>query len=53
MAYGIDQLDRYLSQATSGLQLAISTPVLLGAETPQTYLILMQNSDELRLCDAR
>jgi hypothetical protein len=48
MAYGIDQLDRYLSQATSGLQLAISTPVLLGAETPQTYLILMQNSDELR-----
>jgi hypothetical protein len=48
MAYRIDQLDRYLSQATSGLQLAISTPVLLGAETPQTYLILMQNSDELR-----
>ncbi len=48
MVYGIDQLDRYLSQATSGLQLAISTPVLVGAETPQTYLILMQNSDELR-----
>lgn len=41
-------LNQYLSQMISGIQLAQSLPPLLGQESPQTYLILMQNSDELR-----
>jgi hypothetical protein len=47
-AHRVEQLNRYLPQAISGLQLARSLPTLLGAESPRTYLILTQNSDELR-----
>jgi hypothetical protein len=48
MAYRVTWLKPYLSQAISGLQLAKELPVVLGAESPRTYLILTQNSDELR-----
>jgi hypothetical protein len=44
----VEWLNQYLSQMISGAQLAQSLPTLLGQEAPQTYLILMQNSDELR-----
>ncbi|MBI1881178.1 MAG: DUF4012 domain-containing protein, partial [Chloroflexi bacterium] len=48
LAYRADQLKRYLPQVISGLQRVKGLPVLLGAQSPQTYLILTQNSDELR-----
>jgi hypothetical protein len=41
-------LQAYLPSATSGLAVAKRLPGLLGAESPQTYLILAQNMDELR-----
>lgn len=48
VAYRVAQLDQYLAQAIDGLQAARQLPVLFGADGPRTYLILMQNSDELR-----
>lgn len=48
MARRVVQLNQYFPQLISGLQLLQAMPVLLGAETPQTYLILTQNADELR-----
>jgi hypothetical protein len=42
------RLKQYLPQAISGLQMVKGLPVLLGAQSPQTYLVLTQNSDELR-----
>jgi hypothetical protein len=41
-------LQAYLPEAISGLEVAQRLPSLLGADSPQTYLILAQNSDELR-----
>lgn len=41
-------LDQSLSRGISGVRLAQILPTLLGQESPQTYLILVQNSDELR-----
>lgn len=41
-------INQYLSQMISNVRLAQRLPALLGQESPQTYLILMQNSDELR-----
>lgn len=48
VAYRAGQLKQYLPQAISGLHLVKGLPVLFGAKSPQTYLILTQNSDELR-----
>jgi hypothetical protein len=44
----IAQLDRYLPLMQSGLDGARLLPDLLGASDRRTYLILAQNSDELR-----
>jgi len=44
----LDQLDHYLPLAHSGLELAQALPDLLGIEKPQSYLLLVQNQDELR-----
>lgn len=48
MAHRAAQLKQYLPLAISGLQLTKGLPILLGAETPQTYLVLTQNADEIR-----
>jgi hypothetical protein len=48
VAHRVAQLDRYIAQAILALHVARELPVLLGADTPRTFLILMQNSDELR-----
>ncbi len=42
--------DRYLGALDQGLSLALSLPRLLGGsgEGPKTYLVLIQNEDELR-----
>jgi hypothetical protein len=48
MAHRAAQLKQYLPEAISGLLLAKSLPTLLGAESPQTYLVLTQNADEIR-----
>lgn len=48
VAQRTSQLKEYLPSVITGLQLAQSLPALLGAETPRTYLIITQNSDELR-----
>ncbi|MFH1184036.1 MAG: DUF4012 domain-containing protein, partial [Chloroflexota bacterium] len=44
------RLDPYLTSLDGGLALALSVPGLLGATDtgPKTYLILVQNEDELR-----
>lgn len=44
----IGRLDRWLPQARTALTLARLAPALLGADAPRTYLILAQNSHELR-----
>ncbi|HXV97020.1 MAG TPA: DUF4012 domain-containing protein [Anaerolineae bacterium] len=41
-------LKQYLPQAISAMQMVKGLPGLLGAKSPQTYLIVTQNSDELR-----
>ena len=45
-----DDVDRLLPLAEDGLAIAISLPEILGASSdgPKTYLILVQNEDELR-----
>lgn len=42
------QLKQHLPQAIAGLEVVQNLPALLGSGSPQTYLILTQNSDELR-----
>jgi hypothetical protein len=42
------RLKQRLPQLVTGAQLARGLPALLGATSPQTYLILTQNADELR-----
>lgn len=44
----LDQVDRLLPLARAALQGAQAAPALLGADGPRTYLILAQNSDEMR-----
>ncbi|MGE5603842.1 MAG: hypothetical protein ACM30E_12385, partial [Nitrososphaerales archaeon] len=44
----LDKLDRLLPLARQALALAEAAPALLGADEPRTYLLLAQNSDELR-----
>ena len=44
----LEQLDRYLPLLQTGTALARLAPALLGADTPRAYLLLAQNSDELR-----
>lgn len=48
VAHRAAQLKQYLPQAISAIQMAKGLPALLGAKSPRTYLILTQNSDELR-----
>lgn len=48
LARWVNQLRQYLPQVVSGLAVAKELPGLLGADSPRTYLILTQNSDELR-----
>jgi hypothetical protein len=45
---GMEALDRYLPRLEQGLKGALLAPKLLGAEGPRTYLLLVQNEDELR-----
>ena len=48
LAGQLPRLDRLLPLARAGLQAAQVAPALLGADGPRTYLILAQNSHELR-----
>jgi hypothetical protein len=48
IASQVGPLRQYLPLAVSALEAAERLPSLLGAESPQTYLLLTQNSDELR-----
>ncbi len=42
------RLDRFLPLIRAGLQGSQAAPTLLGMDSPRTYLVLAQNSDELR-----
>ena len=44
----VERLDRYLPLLEQGVKGALLLPELLGAEGPRTYLVLVQNEDELR-----
>jgi hypothetical protein len=44
----LERLDSYLPLLQTGSALARLAPALLGADGPKTYLLLAQNSDELR-----
>ncbi len=44
----VEKLDKLLPLAQDGLALVEAAPELLGAGGPRTYLLLAQNSDELR-----
>ncbi len=44
----LERLDRYLPLLQTGSALARLAPALLGADGARTYLLLAQNSDELR-----
>jgi hypothetical protein len=44
----LDRLKHYLPLARAGLELAQALPELVGVEAPQSYLLLVQNQDELR-----
>ncbi|MBI5566164.1 MAG: DUF4012 domain-containing protein [Chloroflexi bacterium] len=44
----IDRFDAAYPLLTDGLSLARIAPQLLGADRPRTYLIILQNEDELR-----
>ena len=48
LAEQLPRLDRLLPLARAGLEVAQVAPALLGADGPRTYLILAQNSHELR-----
>ena len=48
VANQIERLDQYLPLLRAGVSLAQVAPALLGAEGSRTYLLLAQNSDELR-----
>jgi hypothetical protein len=44
----VDMLDRALPLAQAGIEAARLAPGLLGVSGPRTYLLMAQNSDELR-----
>ncbi len=44
----VEKVDALLPLLRGGLAMAIAAPELLGADSPKTYLILLQNEDELR-----
>jgi len=44
----IDRYDAAYPALSAGLQAAAVAPQLLGADRPRTYLLLLQNEDELR-----
>lgn len=44
----LERLDRWLPLWQIGLNALESAPALLGADRPRTYLLIAQNSDELR-----
>jgi len=44
----VEMLDRALPLAQAGIEAALMAPDLLGVYGPRTYLLLAQNSDELR-----
>jgi len=44
----VAELDAYLPVMEEGVRAALLAPELLGAEGPRTYLVLVQNEDELR-----
>jgi hypothetical protein len=48
IANQLQRLDRYLPLLQTGSALARLAPLLLGADDPKSYLLLAQNSDELR-----
>ena len=48
LAAQVERLDRYLPLLRLAVQAARLAPNLLGAEGPRSYLVLAQNSDELR-----
>jgi hypothetical protein len=48
IASQLERLDSYLPLLQTGSALARLAPALLGADGPKTYLLLAQNSDELR-----
>lgn len=48
LAQRVELLQQFLPQASLALELATELPLLLGNESPQTYLILTPNADELR-----
>lgn len=48
LANQLQRLDGYLPLLQSGVGLAQLAPSLLGADGPHTYLLLAQNSEELR-----
>lgn len=48
LAAQLARLDRYLPLLQTATSLAKLAPRLLGADSPKTYLVLAQNSDELR-----
>lgn len=48
LAQQMERIDKLLPLAHDALQLAQAAPALLGADGPTTYLLLAQNSDELR-----
>lgn len=44
----VERADQLISQAQQGTGGALVAPELLGRDSPRTYLVLVQNSDELR-----
>ncbi|MCB0207768.1 MAG: DUF4012 domain-containing protein [Anaerolineae bacterium] len=48
LADKVKHLQQLLPPITSGTAFALQLPALLGMESPQTYLILAPNADELR-----
>jgi hypothetical protein len=44
----VEMLDRALPLAQAGIEAGLMAPDLLGVSGPRTYLVLAQNSDELR-----
>lgn len=48
VAQQVERLDGYLPLLRAGMSMARMAPLLLGYDEPRTYLVLAQNSDELR-----
>jgi hypothetical protein len=48
LQHAVAQLDEAMPLLDEGLKVALAAPVLLGVEKEHTYLLLVQNEDELR-----